>query len=96
LAIVVTCFAIVLLTFTTLGKKIINTGMSSSAAKYAGYSVKFNQILAMSISGAIAGILGVMVYLGNNVIMPIQVAAKSIPQQGFVGISVGLIAMSNP
>jgi simple sugar transport system permease protein len=95
LAIIVIIFAIILLSFTTLGKKIINTGMSPTAAKYAGYSVKLNQILAMLISGVIAGILGVMVYLGKNTQMSIQVAAKTIPQEGFVGISVGLIAMSN-
>jgi simple sugar transport system permease protein len=96
LAITVTLFAAVLLMYTTFGKKIIMTGMSLSAAKYAGYSVKLNQILAMTISGIIAGIMGVMVYLGQNTTMPVQVAAKTIPQQGFVGISVGLIAMSNP
>jgi ABC-type uncharacterized transport system permease subunit len=96
LAIIVVVFAVILLMYTTFGKKIINTGMSTFAAKYAGYSVKLNQILAMSISGATAGILGMMVYLGNGTTMPVQVAAKSIPQQGFTGISVGLIAMSNP
>jgi simple sugar transport system permease protein len=96
LAIIVTIFAVVLLTYTTFGKKIINTGMSVFGAQYVGYSVKLNQVLAMSISGMIAGILGMMVYLGNATTMPIQVAAKSIPQQGFSGISVGLIAMSNP
>jgi simple sugar transport system permease protein len=93
---IVTIFAVVLLIYTTFGKKIINTGMSTFAAQYVGYHVKFNQILAMSISGAVAGILGMMVYLGNGTTMPIQIAAKSIPQQGFTGISVGLIAMSNP
>jgi simple sugar transport system permease protein len=69
--------------------------MSQTAAKYAGYSTKFNQVTAMLISGAIAGILGAMVYLGKADNMPVTVAAKTIPQEGFTGISVGLIAMSN-
>jgi simple sugar transport system permease protein len=89
-------FAIVILGFTTFGKKIVNTGMSVTAAKYAGYNTKANQIYAMLISGAMAGVLGVMVYLGSATNMPINVAAKTLPQEGYTGISVGLIAMSNP
>jgi simple sugar transport system permease protein len=92
----VVTFAIVMLGFTTFGKKIINTGMSITAAKYDGYNTKINQINAMLLSGAVAGVLGVMVYLSNSANMPISVAAKTLPQEGYTGISIGLIAMSNP
>jgi simple sugar transport system permease protein len=95
IAIIVVAFAIVLLGYTAFGKKIINTGMSLTAARYAGYSTRLNQVFAMLISGAIAGILGAMVYLGKADNMGVTVAAKTIPQEGFTGISVGLIAMSN-
>jgi len=78
------------------GKKIINTGLSSSAAKYAGYSVKKNQVSAMTISGLIAGLAGIMMYCGFQAVMPITVTARAIPNDGFTGISVGLISMCSP
>jgi simple sugar transport system permease protein len=87
---------IVFLGYTTFGKKIINTGLSNTGAQYAGYNVKFNQILAMVISGGLAGILGIMVYCGRNNGLPCSILSRAIPQDGFNGISVGLIAMSNP
>jgi simple sugar transport system permease protein len=91
-----TAATILTLSYTTFGKKIINTGMSLTASQYAGYSVKLNQILAMLVSGGLAGVLGMMVYLGRTNSIPMNILAKSIPSEGFSGISVGLIAMSNP
>lgn len=95
--IILVIFTAVSLTYSVYGKKIINTGMSITASQAAGYKTKKNQILAMAISGALAGIMGIMVYCGReNGAMYITVSAKTIPVEGFNGISVGLIAMNNP
>ncbi|GHU33047.1 hypothetical protein FACS1894166_07640 [Bacilli bacterium] len=87
---------IVVLKYTTFGKKTVSVGMSLTSSQYMGYNVKLNQISAMLVSGAIAGVLGMMVYLGRTNSMPMNILAKSLPQDGFNGIAVGLVAMSNP
>ncbi len=97
LAIFVVIFCFVVFKYLVFGKKVINVGLSYEGSRFAGYSVKKNQILSMLISGMIAGILGAMVYFGKapgNI--PTEVTAKAIPIEGFNGISVGLIAMNNP
>lgn len=86
----------IVLRYSTIGRRIISTGLGNSNAKYAGYSVASNRILAMTISGAIAGALGAIVYFGGTNALPASYAAKTIPAEGFNGISVGLIAMCNP
>ncbi|XQP55240.1 MAG: ABC transporter permease [Mycoplasmoidaceae bacterium] len=89
-------FVAVILNLTVFGKKQKVVGLSNTGALAAGYNVKANQIASMAISGAIAGILGVMLYCGYSPNMPVTAAAKVIPQEGFNGISVGLISMCNP
>lgn len=84
------------LKFTVAGKKQVATGLSKTASIANGYNVKLNVISAMAISGILAGVLGCMVYCGYSTQMPITAVAKSIPQEGFNGIAVGLIAMNNP
>jgi len=86
----------VILNYTVFGKKLKVTGLSRSGALASGYNVRANMIIAMAISGAIAGVLGAMVYCGFSPQMPTTAAAKAIPQEGFNGISVGLIAMCSP
>jgi len=87
---------VIVLNYTVFGKKLKVTGLSRTGALASGYNVKANMIIAMAISGAIAGILGAMVYCGFSPQMPTTAAAKAIPQEGFNGISVGLIAMCSP
>lgn len=93
---VVILFVAVVLNYTVIGRKQKVTGLSNTGALAAGYNVKANMISSMAISGAIAGILGVMLYCGFSPNMPVTAAAKAIPQEGFNGISVGLISMCNP
>jgi simple sugar transport system permease protein len=81
---------------TTFGRRIINTGLSKTAAQYAGYNVKMNQISAMLFSGGLAGLMGVLYYCGQLNGVPYTIMARVVPQRGFDGISVGLIAFSNP
>jgi simple sugar transport system permease protein len=63
---------------------------------YAGINVKSKQLVAMLISGLIAGLLGAMIYCGQTNNLFITTATKAIPTRGFDGISVGLISMNNP
>lgn len=84
------------LNYTVFGRKQRVTGLSNTGALAAGYNVKANMIASMAISGAIAGVLGVMIYCGFSPNMPVTAAAKAIPQDGFNGISVGLISMCSP
>ncbi|MDE6476774.1 MAG: hypothetical protein K2L48_01035 [Mycoplasmoidaceae bacterium] len=97
LSIFAVIFCFVIFKYLVFGKKITDVGLSLEGSRYAGYSVKKNQILSMLISGLIAGLLGAMVYLGkSNGNVPTEITAKAIPIEGFNGISVGLIAMNNP
>jgi simple sugar transport system permease protein len=61
-----------------------------------GYNTKMNLIISMTISGAIAGILGNLIYCGFSCEMQTSTIVKVIPQEGFDGIAVGLISMNNP
>ena len=88
--------SITILSFSVFGKKISSVGLSNTASQYAGINVKKKQIVTMAISGMIAGILGVMIYCGKDFSMITSVSAKTLPQEGYTGISVGLIAMVNP
>ncbi|MDR2568260.1 MAG: ABC transporter permease [Mycoplasmataceae bacterium] len=96
IAILVIIGAVVLIYFTVFGKKIIITGKSFETSRFSGFNINTNTIITLSISGALAGLAGVMLYLGNTTSMSIQTASKALPTHGFVGISIGLISFSNP
>lgn len=86
----------VVLKYTTFGKKIKSVGIAKPASFYAGYSTKTYQFSSFAISGAIAGFLAAVVYTGSaEKAMPIP-QIDSLPTYGFDGISLGLIAFSNP
>jgi len=86
----------VVLNYTVFGKKQKVVGLSRTGALAVGYNVQLNMIASMAISGAISGILGAMLYCGYSPQMAITASAKAIPQEGFNGISIGLIAMCSP
>lgn len=86
----------VVLKYTVFGKKIIATGLSKNASKAAGYNVSANVIGAMLVSGALAGVLGCMVYCGKSLQMDVTTVARAIPLEGFNGIAVGLIGTASP
>ncbi|MFA9465040.1 MAG: ABC transporter permease [Velocimicrobium sp.] len=92
LAIMVAIFVKFLLDKTKVGYELKTVGSSRTAAKYAGINVGRNMILAMVISGALAGLAGVTYYLGYfGSIQP-----KVLPTTGFDGIAVALLGNSNP
>ncbi|KRO17154.1 ABC transporter, permease protein [Lacticaseibacillus saniviri JCM 17471 = DSM 24301] len=82
-----------LLKRTTLGFEIQSVGMNQDAARYAGMSTKRTIVMAMLISGALAGLGGAMEGLGNfqNIIVN-----TALPPIGFDGMSVALLAGSSP
>lgn len=67
-------------------------GLNAKCAEYAGISVKKNVILAMAISGGLAGMAGATYFLGStNTIKP-----EVLPSTGFDAIAVCLLGGSNP
>ncbi len=79
---------------TTLGYELKTIGKNPYAGLYSGMSAMRGIILSMTIAGALAGLGGALMYLSDfsariSVVDVIQ-------QQGFTGISVALLGMSNP
>ncbi len=96
IAFIMVIFVFIFLKFSVSGKKMIAVGMSHTGAESAGYNIPLNIIGSLAISGVMAGILGIICYLGNTNQMPLTIVSKTIPIEGFNGISVGLISMCVP
>lgn len=82
-----------LLNKTTYGFEFRAVGLNSSAADYAGMNAKKNIILAMLVSGALAGLGGAMEGLGNFQNIFVQ---GVVPTIGFDGMGVALLGSSSP
>jgi len=77
---------------TTFGYELKAIGSNQKAAQYAGVNVGKNMILAMLISGALAGLAGATYYLGYfSSIQPKVLAAT-----GYDSIAVALLGGANP
>ena len=85
----------VVLNKTTFGYELKAVGLNKSAARYAGINEKKNIILSMAIAGALAG-FGAGLYYLSNVSQWNPLNSTSLPTMGFNGISVALLASSNP
>ena len=77
---------------TTLGFELRTVGSNPDAARYAGMSVPWNLVLAMALSGGLAGLAGMIEMSGVNYSM--QPAFFS--GLGFDAIAVALLARTNP
>lgn len=77
---------------TTLGFELRTVGANPDAARYAGMSVRFNIILAMTLSGALAGLAGVGEIAGKEFAMQPDFFSGL----GFDAIAVALLARTNP
>ena len=95
LAAVVAILIWVVLNKTTFGYELKAVGLNKSAARYAGINEKKNIILSMAIAGALAGFGAGLFYL-SNVSQWNPLNSTSLPAMGFNGISVALLASSNP
>lgn len=92
-AIILAFLIYVLFWKTTIGYEIRAVGLNASAAEYGGISIKKNIILAMAISGAVAGLGGAIHIAG---VQHQSMQLFSFPNYGFDGIAVALVAKSNP
>jgi len=84
----------VVLEKTKLGFELKACGYNRDSAKYAGINDKKNILLAMVFAGALSGIGGALYYLsGAGSGIPVQ---EVVAVEGFNGIPVALLGMSNP
>ncbi|MDR1132079.1 MAG: ABC transporter permease [Oscillospiraceae bacterium] len=84
--------ALFLLNRTRLGYELRVVGLNKRAAKYAGVNVGKSVVTAMAISGALAGLAGVTLYLGYyNSIQP-----RVLSSVGFDSIAVCLLGNAHP
>ena len=67
-------------------------GQNSFAARYLGISPNMNIMLAMTISGGLAGLAGVTYYLGLYASIPL----RELPSTGFDAIAVALLGNASP
>lgn len=93
IAIAFAIFIYWLLWKTTTGYEIRAVGINPYGAEYGGINIAKNTVLAMALSGAIAGIGGATHVAG--VMLQAQ-DLMSLPGFGFDGIAVALLAKSNP
>jgi simple sugar transport system permease protein len=94
LAILAAVILWIVLNKTTFGYELKACGYNKDAARYAGMNAKQKIVLSMVIAGAMAGLGGaLMILAGNsNIYEPINQLASN----GFTGIPVALLGMSNP
>jgi len=77
---------------TTIGFELRTVGANQNAAKYAGMSVSRNIVLAMALSGALAGLAGTIEISG----VEHEVLPRFFAGVGFDAIAVALLARNNP
>ena len=95
IAIAVAIVIWVIINKTTFGYELKACGHNKDAAKYAGINEKKNIVLSMTIAGALAGLGAGLFYLsGSKEWEPL--VSTALPAAGFNGISVALLASSNP
>jgi simple sugar transport system permease protein len=80
-----------------LGYELRAVGLNPFAAEYGGISVAKNTVLAMALSGALAGLVGVNYVMGYKYYFEQGFAgAGGFGGIGFMGIAVALLGRNNP
>ena len=94
IAILVAILLYIVLEKTTFGYELKACGLNKIASRYAGINENRSIVLSMVIAGAIAGLAGgIMLLSGTGRHIEIK---DVIPAEGFYGISVALLGVSNP
>ncbi len=83
-----------LLTKTTIGFELRTVGRNPAAAQFSGMSIGRNVILAMALSGALAGIGGAVEVIGVSTCRCLPMSFSS--GYGFESIAVALLARAHP
>lgn len=92
LALLVAAGTNLLLFGTRLGYELRAVGLNATAAEYGGVSIGRTQVVAMALSGALAGIGGVNFVLGYKHYFELGFSAGA----GFLGIAVALLGRNHP
>ena len=96
IVIIVAITLLILSKYTVFGHKINSTGLSLEGSKYAGYNVNLIKLATFAISGALSGVLAMILYTARTPNIPATILNVIVPVEGFNGIAVGLIANNNP
>ena len=94
ISLIVVVIIYILLQKTTFGYELKAAGFNPEASKYAGMNEKRNIILSMAIAGALSALAGGLLYLagsGKHIVI-----VDTLASEGFTGISVALLGLSNP
>lgn len=94
LAILISLLIWIIISKTKLGFELRATGLNKNAAKYCGMREKFNTILAMAISGALAGLGAAMLFLTG--FEEWSCTQSSVPAMGFNGIAAAFLGGLSP
>lgn len=95
IAIIVAIAMYILMNKTTLGYELKACGANRHSARYAGIRDKRNIVLSMAIAGALAAGGASLYYLSGNTEF-FWTTYQSLPDEGFNGIPVALLALNNP
>lgn len=95
IAIVIAIFIYIMISKTTFGYELKACGSNKFAAKYAGMNEKSNIVLSMAIAGALSGIGAALYYLQGDIEF-FWNTSMTLPNEGFNGIPVALLAICNP
>jgi len=94
LAVIIAIVIWVLLEHTRLGYELKATGNNKNAARYCGMNEKFNIILTMAISGALAALGAAFFFLSGYERW--ECTCSSVPAMGFNGIAAAFLGGLNP
>ncbi|MEA2065602.1 MAG: ABC transporter permease [Thermotogota bacterium] len=93
IAVMVAIVIYILLEKSTLGYELKGVGFNPYAAEYGGINIKKSIILTMAISGALAGMAGIIDILG---VPPHRFVGELTGGRGFDGITIALIGRNHP
>ena len=95
IAIVIAVLMYIIMSKTTLGYELKACGANRHSARYAGIKDKRNIVLSMAIAGALAAAGASLYWLSGNTEF-FWTTYQSLPDEGFNGIPVALLALNNP
>lgn len=93
IAILVAIVMYILIEKTTMGYELRGVGFNPFAAEYGGINIKKNIVMIMAISGALAGMAGIVDLLG---VPPHRFLGEFTAGRGFDGITIALIGRNHP